>query len=175
MSHSRPFAFLADLAGWDETWALAVVFGTVSVPWTYAFVVGGVPLWPSFIASASYYAAGGGPEGLLRGTASNVTGIAYAAVTIVIVDAVSGSSVVVLSVVVGAFMLLASLHDHVPVLSFTPGGFFGYATMFSVHEAGATAFGVPGVAGQTFAAAGGMVVGALIGFTTDVFSESIEG
>ena len=41
-------------------------------------------------------------------------------------------------------MFLASLHGFVRLLSFTPGGFFGYATMFSVN-AGATAFGVTGL------------------------------
>jgi hypothetical protein len=25
---------------WNDTWALAVVFGAASVPWTYAFVAG---------------------------------------------------------------------------------------------------------------------------------------
>ncbi len=29
---------VAQPAEWNETWALAVVFGLASVPWTYAFV-----------------------------------------------------------------------------------------------------------------------------------------
>jgi len=50
---------------WNDTWALAVVFGLASVPWTYAFVAGlRIPLWPSFIASATFYAAGDGIDGL---------------------------------------------------------------------------------------------------------------
>jgi len=47
------------------------------------------------------------------------------------VDGLLGGGAVALSVVVGAFMFLASLHEFVPLLSFTPGAFFGYATMFS--------------------------------------------
>lgn len=122
---------------WNGTWALAVVFGLASVPWTYAFVAGlHIPLWPSFIASATFYAAGDGIEGLVQGYASNAAGIIYAALTLAIVDGFLGGGVVALSVVVGAFMFLASLHEFVPLLSFTPGGFFGYATMFSVHATG---------------------------------------
>ena len=164
------------LGGWNDTWSLAIVFGLASVPWTYAFVAGlHIPLWPSFIASATYYAAGGGLDGLTRGYASNFAGIVYAAATLAIVDGYLGGGVVALSVVVGAFMFLASLHDFVPPLSFTPGGFFGYATMFSVHAAEATALGVAGLPGETLAAVLSMFVGAAIGLATDELSSLLEG
>lgn len=155
-----------DPTDWGETWSLAVAFGVASVPWTYAFVAGGVPLWPSFIASATFYAAGGGLDGLARGYASNLAGIVYGAATLAIVAAVGGGTVA-LSLVVGAFMLLASLHEFVDLLSFTPGGFFGYATLFSVHAAGATAFGVAGLPGETLAAVVSMLAGACIGLVTE--------
>jgi len=156
----------------DETLALAVVFGLASVPWTYAFVAGlHIPLWPSFVASATFYAVdGGGLDGVKKAYASNAAGIAYAALTLAIVEGLLGGGVVTLSIVVGAFMFLASLHDFVPVLSFTPGAFFGYATMFSVHAAGATAFGVPGLLGETLAGVTAMLIGALIGVGTDELS-----
>ena len=162
--------------GWNETWALAVVFGLASVPWTYAFVAGlYIPLWPSFIASATYYAAGDGLDGLARGYASNFAGIVYAAATLAIVDGYLGGGAIALSVVVGVFMFLASLHEFVPVLSFTPGGFFGYATLFSVHAAEATALGVAGLPGETLAAVLSMFLGAVIGLATDELSSLLEG
>ena len=157
---------------WNRTWALAVVFGLASVPWTYVFVSGNIPLWPSFIASASFYAAGEGFDGLASASASNLAGIAYAAATLALVSAVGGGPLT-LSFVVGGFMLLASLHEFVPLLSFTPGAFFGYATMFSVNAAEATAFGVSGLAGQTLAAVVSMLAGALIGLTTDELSKRV--
>ena len=163
------------LSEWNDVWALAVVFGLASVPWTYAFVGPlDVPLWPAFIASATFFAAGGGLQGLANGYASNLAGIVYAALTLAIVDGLLGGGLLALSVVVGAFMLLASLHEAVPVLSFTPGGFFGYATMFGVNAAEATAFGVAGLAGQTLAAVVSMLLGALIGFGADRASTAIE-
>ena len=51
MSRGHDPSVRTRISGWDQTWALALVFGLVSVPWTYAFVVTGVPLWPSFIYS----------------------------------------------------------------------------------------------------------------------------
>jgi len=161
-----------EVTEWNDTWALAVVFGLASVPWTFAFVAElHIPLWPSFIASASFYAAGGGTEGLIRGYASNFAGIVYAVATLAVVDAVGGG-VLALSLVVGTFMFLASTHDFVPVLSFTPGAFFGYATMFSVNAASETAFGVTGLPGEALAAVVSMLLGALIGISTEKFSEA---
>jgi hypothetical protein len=159
---------------WTDVWALAVVFGAASVPWTYAFVAGlEIPLWPSFVASATFYAAGGDLDGLKRGYASNAAGIAYGAGTLLVVDAVGGGDAT-LAVVVGVAMFLASLHAFVDLLSFTPGGFFGYATMFSVEAAGATAFGVGGLAGETLAAAVSMLLGAAIGLGTERLAAAIE-
>ena len=160
---------------WNETWSLAVVFGVASVPWTYVFVVGlAIPLWPSFIASATFYATDtSGLAGLKRGYASNAAGIAYAAATLAVVDGFLGGGPLALSVVVGAFMLLASLHEFVPLLSFTPGGFFGYASMFSVHAVGASAFGVTGLTGETLAAVVSMLLGAVIGVGTAVLGERL--
>lgn len=161
---------------WNETWSLAAVFGLAAVPWTYAFVAGlHIPLWPSFIASATFYATDEeGVDGLTKGYASNVAGIAYAAATLAVVDVALGGGVVAFSVVVGVCMFLASLHGFVPLLSFTPGGFFGYATLFSVHAASATAFGVTGLPGETLAAVVSMFAGAVIGLATQTASSAAE-
>ncbi len=163
------------LTEWNRTWSLAVVFGLASIPWTYGFVAGlEIPLWPAFIASGTFYAVGEGLGGLVRGYASNLVGIIYAGLTLAIVDAWLGGGVVALSLVVGAFMFLASLHAFVPLLSFTPGAFFGYATLFSVNAADATAFGVSGLPGHTVAAIVSMLIGAAIGLATSELSFALD-
>ncbi|QGA81344.1 hypothetical protein LC1Hm_0278 [Halomicrobium sp. LC1Hm] len=53
-----------------------------------------------------------------------------------------------------------------------PDGFFGYATMFSVHAVEATAFGMTGLPGETSAAILSMLIGAVIGITTDEVSST---
>lgn len=159
---------------WNRTWSLAVIFGAASVPWTYGFVEGlQIPLWPAFIASATYYAAGDGLDALVRGYTSNPAGIAYAAMTLAIVNTYLGGGALTLSVLVGVSMFLASLHGFIPLLSFTPGGFFGYAAMFSVHASSAAAFGVTGLPGETLAAVASMLIGAVIGLATDELRKSI--
>lgn len=156
---------------WNRAWSLAIVFGLASIPWTYGFVAGlHIPLWPSFIASATFYAAGEGVDGLARGYASNFAGIVYAAATLAVVSGTGTDGFFLLSLLVGVCMFLASLHEFIPLLSFTPGGFFGFATMFSVHAADATAFGLTGLSGQTVAAIVSMFIGAVIGLGTDEVS-----
>lgn len=158
---------------WNRTWSLAVVFGIASVPWTYAFVAGlNLPLWPSFVAAATYYASDRGFGGFTRGLLGNLAGIAYAAGTVAIVDGALGGGVLALSVVVGAAMFVASLHPFVEPLSFAPAGFFGYATLFGVHAAGTGAV-LPGLAGETLAAATAMLVGALIGLGTHFLGDRL--
>lgn len=171
MSKSRQVVRWDRVVEWNSIWALAIVFGIASVPWTYAFVAGlHIPLWPSFIASATYFATEKGLVGVTKGYASNAAGILYAAATLAIVTGTASNGVVLLSVLVGGFMFLASLHGFIPLLSFTPGGFFGFAAMFSVHAADATAFGVTGLAGQTLAVLVSMLIGAGIGLVTDEVS-----
>lgn len=161
------------LARWNETWALALAFGLASVPWTYAFVAGlHLPLWPAFVASASFFAVGGGFDGLVRGSLGNLAGIVYAVATLGAVGALGGGPLA-LSVVVGAFMLVASAHAFVPYLEFAPAAFFGYATLFGVHAAGATAFGVGGLPGEAAAAIVAMLLGACIGLAVERVAESV--
>ena len=160
-------------AAWNETWALAVAFGLASVPWTYAFVVGlHLPLWPSFVASASFFAAGGGLASLVRGYLGNALGIAYAVATLLVVGALGGGPLA-LSLVVGAFMLLASLHAFIPRLGFAPAAFFGYATLFGVHAAGTSAFGATGLGGEAVAAILAMLLGACIGLAVERIAETV--
>lgn len=159
------------LATWNRVWALAIIFGLVSVPWTYGFVAQlRIPLWPAFVASASVFAADAQFD---RSLASNLVGIGYAAATLAVVNGLLGGGVVALSLVVGGFMLLASLHAVIPPLSFTPGAFFGYAALFGVHAAGATAFGVTGLVGVTLATAVSMSVGAGIGWGAHTVSRQL--
>lgn len=154
----------------NDIWSLAVVFGVASVPWTYAFVAElGLPLWPSFVAAATYYATSRGLDGFTRGVLGNLAGVAYAAGTLAVVDGALGGGVLALSLVVGVAMFLASLHPFVEPVAFAPAAFFGYATLFGVHAAG-SGLAVTGVGGEALAAAVAMLVGAAIGLGTDRLS-----
>jgi hypothetical protein len=158
-----------------RAWAMAAVFGLLSVPWTFGFEqVAGLPLWPSFLASASFFAAGGGAPGARRSLAANVVGAGYAALTLAIV-AWTGWGPVGLSVTVGAFMAVASLHALVPGLTFTPGAFVGYAALFGVDAAG-LGLGLAGRAGTLVATLVSMAIGAGLGWLAEtVASLAVKG
>jgi hypothetical protein len=166
----------AGLTTWNEDWALAVLFGVVSVPWVLGFAaVDGLPLWPSFLASGTVFAAGAAadpragdtPTGLagrppVQALASNLVGIGYAAASLAIAEWFGGNGVV-LALAVGGFMLLVGLHAFVPLLAFRPGAVVGFAALFSVAAGGAALFGLSGFAGAAVATAVSMVVGWGIG------------
>jgi hypothetical protein len=159
----------ADDPGSQRALALAVVFGVASVPWTYGFELSAqLPLWPSFIASATYFSTGGGLPGLGRGLAGNLAGALYAVAVLALVDALALGAVG-LSLAVGAAMFAAGLHAFVDALSFAPAAFFGFATLFSVHAAGVhlAQAGTPGV---LWATAASLAIGAAIGWVADLLA-----
>lgn len=155
-------------ARWKQkrAYAMALVFGVLSVPWTFGFEqIHGLPLWPSFIASASFFATEGGLRGAGKSLAGNLLGAIYGAATLGLVAWV-GLGTIGLSFVVGSFMLLASLHALLPALSFTPAAFLGYASLFGVHEA-AVRLALPGVGGELLAAGTALVIGGLVGLLAE--------
>ena len=152
-----------------------IVFGVVSVPWTYFFErVLLIPLWPSFIASASFFAAGGGFRNLTRSYLANISGIIYALFTLLISDLIFRNDIIWLSIFVGIFMFGASMH-YVSGLFFLPGMFFGYAAMFSVNAVDAGIIGYFGAGAQAVAAAISMLIGAVIGFIVEKIASFITG
>lgn len=154
----------------SATYAMAIAFGLLSVPWTFGFAqVAGLPLWPSFVASASVFAAGGGPRGFGRSLANNALGAGYAAATLLLVAAI-GAGPLGMSLAVGVGMLLASLHALVPMLSFTPAVFLGYAALFGVH-AGGFSLALTGVAGELVATVVAMAIGAGLGLLAERLAE----
>ncbi len=142
---------------------LAGLFGLVSIPWTYGFETPlNLPLWPAFIASATYFAVGARRQRFLVTCASTMVGAVYGAATLWIAHDLLAGGLFTLSLTVGLAMALASLHAYLPVLSFVPGAFFGYATLFSVHAAGATFPGLAGLQAETVATLAAMLIGVLI-------------
>lgn len=154
--------------------AMAAVFGLLSVPWTFGFEqLAHLPLWPSFLASASFYAAGGGRSGAARSLTNNALGAAYAAATLALGAAV-GLGVVGLSLLVGLGMFLASLHALVDPLSFTPAVFVGYAALFGVDAAGLGLVWA-GAGGALAATLASMAIGAGLGLVAEGLASKISG
>lgn len=101
-----------------------------------------VPIWVLFIAWASFFAAGGGLEGAARSLTMAVLGVASATATMFAITALGGSTWAVAGCVVfGAGILVFVTRDG--LLSFTPAGFFGFASVVGTLAATDTAITAP--------------------------------
>lgn len=130
-----------------------------------------VPIWVLFIAWASFFAAGGGLDGAKRSFVMLVLGVASATVTMLAITALGGSTWAVAgSVVFGAGILVFITRDE--LLSFTPAGFFGFASVVGTLAATDTVITAPVNVSHPVA----LVLGALVlGTAFGVASEWLGG
>ncbi|MDV3126036.1 DUF1097 domain-containing protein [Mycobacterium sp. 21AC1] len=105
------------------------------------FVVA-APIWVLFIAWASFFAAGGGLTGAARSLVMLILGVASATATMMAIGALGGSTWAVGGcVIIGAGILVFITRDG--LLSFTPAGFFGFASVVGTLAATGTAITAP--------------------------------
>jgi hypothetical protein len=131
-----------------------------------------VPVWVVFIAWASFFVLGGGTLGFVRSVAANLTGIAIATVTLLVIAVLDGGTLVAaIAVGVGsAAMVQASKID---LVSVTPAIVFGFAsTVGTVAVTGlpvdALSFDHP-----TLQAACAMVLGAAFGYASEMLGTAL--
>ena len=120
--------------------ALGISIGILIAAWAYVAV--GMPelgliVWAGIIAWATFYAAGGGMDGLKKAIASNLAGNFWSAVALYVFNAMGGGNVVVLAIIFGIIAFIFCVQAKIPLLSFIPGVFLGAATWVGVDVAGA--------------------------------------
>lgn len=101
------------------------VLGAVAV-WLTAFLIQ-VPVWVVFIAWASFVILGGGPRGLLRSAASNLTGIVIASLCLLVAQQADLGAWLT-GVVVGIGSALMVAVSRLPLLSAIPAIVWGFAS-----------------------------------------------
>lgn len=128
--------------------ALALVVGIVGgiLTWLYVGPLSGLGLFvpATFIAAASFFAAGGDVEGLKKSVAANVWGVIWGTIALIGIGLVSGP--VMIGVVVGGATVLMILGALLPALSFVPGMVLGLATTAGfglLSKASGTDFSLP--------------------------------
>lgn len=134
-------------------WQLA----TVLYPEGGSFPLVGVGV-AGFLGWATFYAAGGKKEGLIKGTAANLTGVLWAVVIVLIWKLFNFNTLgAFVSVGIGAFMMC--FQANVKLLSFIPGAFIGCSTFF--------ALGASVTAAVLFPTIIGLIAGLVLGFISE--------
>jgi len=112
--------------------ALAIVIGAMGGLATGLAVQVASPyyvIWVVFVAWASFYAAGGGTEGLKKSVPANIWGAVIAAISLWAFGhlATSMNVSIAAALCVGVAIVVLIMGARIPQLGFIPGQVFGYA------------------------------------------------
>lgn len=143
--------------------ALDVLFTTYILP---------VPVWITFTAWASFFAVGGGKEGLFTSILCNLTGITIASLSLLAASWLGGQSIAV-AICVGigsAAMVQASKLSFNK--GFTPAIVWGFSQTVAATAAG-FALNNPLTTQATAITAVAMITGAIFGFVSQIWAKSM--
>lgn len=157
--------------------ALGISIGVLIAVWVYVAV--GMPdlgliVWAGIVAWATFYAAGGGTNGLSKAVASNLAGNFWAAIALFIFVMAGNGNVLVLAGLFGVVAFIFCIQAKIPLLSFIPGAFLGAATWVGVDVAGAGADGGVVDAADIMIPVS-MVIGAVLGYISEMAGKKLAG
>ena len=113
--------------------ALGISIGVLAGAWVYVGLLPAIalPVWVGFISWACFYALGGKKEGLVKAICSNLSGVLWGYI-IVLIYSLSGANLLVLALAVAVGCFIMCIQANIKLLSFIPGAFAGTASYFSV-------------------------------------------
>jgi len=88
-----------------------------------------------FLGWATFYAAGGGKDGLVKGIPANLSGVLWAVVIVFIWDKAFGFNVLGAFIAVGIGAGAMCFQAHLKWFGFIPGAFIGCSTFFALGAA----------------------------------------
>jgi hypothetical protein len=126
-----------------------------------------VPVWVTFIAWASFFACGGGQQGLLKSVVSNWTGIIIASITLLVIQfGPADPLMAAICVGLGTAAMIAAAA--LPILNFPPAIVFGFASLVGTSAATDTTIVTSGINHPTLVATAAMLLGGLFGFASEL-------
>jgi Protein of unknown function (DUF1097) len=130
-----------------------------------------VLIWVIFIAWASFYAAGGKEDGLMKSTAANIWGSVVAAVSLMafLKLAPKMDAQVAAGICVGIAIVVLIMAAHLPALSAIPSQVFGYAPTAGLFLLGGATYGAGngGLVKVCMAIIVSMVIGNVLGYISE--------
>ena len=107
---------------------IGISVGVLAGVWTQVSIEFGLITWVAFVAWATFFAAGGGRDGFVKGLLSNASGVAWAWVASKFLEHATFNGAIAIAVTVLGLVLC--LQAAAPLLSFIPGAFVGTAVFF---------------------------------------------
>lgn len=148
--------------------ALGISIGVLIAIWAYlalGFPDIGLVVWAGIVAWATFFAAGGGAEGLKKTIASNLSGNLWAFLALLVAGAI-GAGTPVVALLVGVIAFVMCVQANLPLLSFIPGAFLGAATWVGAGGGGT-------LTRASLMIAVSMVLGAIFGYISEALAKSL--
>lgn len=131
-----------------------------------------VPVWVVFIAWASFFILGGGTAGLVKSIACNLTGIAIASVTLLLIHLLGGSTAVA-AILVGLGSAAMVQASKIPLLSTIPAIVWGFASTVGTVAVTGRGITTGSINNPALVALLAMVLGALFGIVSELWGTAM--
>jgi hypothetical protein len=131
-----------------------------------------VPVWVTFIAWASFFILGGKASGLKQSIASNLTGIAIASLTLLVITGL-GSNPLIVAICVGIGSAAMVQASKVPLLAAIPAIVWGFASTVGTSSATDKPITTPGLENPALVAAAAMILGGLFGYLSELWGDAM--
>jgi hypothetical protein len=146
------------------------VLGGVATLLTATIVT--VPVWVIFIAWASFFILGAGTDGMVKSIASNLTGIAIASLTLLVISALGGGTLVA-AVAVGAGSAAMVQASKIALLSKIPAIVWGFASTVGTAAATGHPITTTSINNPGLVAALAMFLGAVFGIASEYWGTAM--
>ncbi|WP_028743554.1 DUF1097 domain-containing protein [Rhizobium leguminosarum] len=126
-----------------------------------------VPVWVTFVAWASFYACGGGQQGLVKSVVSNWTGIIIASLTLLVIQ-YGPQQPIFVALLVGLGTSAMVMVSSIKILNFPPAIVFGFASLVGTTAATNTSVVTSGMNHPTLVAMAAMLLGGAFGLLSEI-------
>lgn len=149
--------------------AVGITVGILAGVWCFIADTSGLTGFVGFLGWATYFAAGGGKNGVVSGLASNLSGVIWGVLTTLICGCFSGIPYYFFTIIFAAIMCWQARFQ---LLGFIPGTFIGNAAYYAAAAVGYRITDNP-FTGAVLTAVG-LACGIFLGLLSDISAKKIS-